>query len=193
MRRERTPGDSDGILPPSAFPMPSSTRLLLVPAAIGLACAIVQLTLEALGGGIQSHHLLNRADMPAISNAFGLLTLPAIGLALGWRARRLGGFTRAMWAGLILSFLYGMALATGFEFGAQGLMQALFFGLFGVAILAPVYRAECIAGFVAGMAFTFGGVLPLLVALVFAALSAAVRFGVRALWRRIRPGAVGAG
>lgn len=169
--------------------MPSSSRLLFVPAVIGLAYAIVQLTLEMLGGGVQSHHLLNRADLPAISNGFGLLTLPAIGLALGWRARRTGGFTRAIRAGLVLSFLYGTALATGFEFGAHAVMQTLFFGLFVVAILAPVYRAECIAGFVAGMAFTFGGVLPLLVAVVFATISAIVRFGAGAVWRRVRPAA----
>jgi len=167
----------------------SSSRLLFVPALIGLAYACVQLTLETFGGGVQSHHLLNRADMPAISNWLGLLTMPAIGLAFGWRARRLGGVTRAMWAGLIVSFLYGTAMATGFKLGAEGITQALFVGLFAVAILAPVYRAECIAGFVAGMAFTFGGVLPLLVALVFATISVAVRFGLRAVWRRVRPAA----
>ncbi|MDR0184038.1 hypothetical protein [Lysobacter arvi] len=165
----------------------SSTRLLLTPALLGLVYAVVQLTIEALGGGVQSHHLLNRADLPAISNAFGLLTLPAVGLALGWRARRAGGFTRVMWSGLILSFLYGTTLATGFEFGAQAVMQTLFFGLFVVALLAPVHRAECVAGFVAGMAFTFGGVLPLLIALVFAGLSLVVRSGLRALWRLVRP------
>lgn len=167
--------------------MPSSSRLLYTPALVGLAYAVVQLALEALDGGVQSHHLLNRPDLPAISNGFGLLTLPAIGLAVGLRARRLGRFTRPMWTGLVLSVLYGTALATGFEFGAEGVMQLLFLGLFGVAVLAPVYRAECIAGFVAGMAFTFGGVLPLLVALVFAAVSAIVRFGARALWRIARP------
>ena len=166
--------------------MPSSSHLLFIPALAGLLYACVQLALEWSGGGVQSHHLLNRADMPAISNWLGLLTLPAVGLAFGWRARRLGGVTRAMWAGLIVSFLYGMAMATGFKLGAGAVTQALFLGLFGVAILAPVYRAECIAGFVAGMAFTFGGVLPLIVALVFAGLSAAVRFGAHALWRRSR-------
>jgi len=169
--------------------MSSPSRLLLAPALIGLAYACVQLTLEYLGGGVQSHHLLNRADMPAISNAFGLLTLPAIGLAFGWRARSQRGVTRAMWTGLVVSFLYGTAMATGFKLGAEGITQALFVGLFAVAILAPVYRAECIAGFVAGMAFTFGGVLPLIVALVFAVLSVMVRFGIRALWRRVRPAA----
>lgn len=167
--------------------MPSLSSRLLLPAGIGLAYAIVQLATEALGGGVQAHHLLNRADMPAISNWFGLLTLPAIGFALGLRARGQGRFTRAMWTGLIQSFLYGTALATGFEFGAQAVMQTLFFGLFVVAVLAPIHRAECIAGFVAGMAFTFGGVLPLLVALVFAAVSAVVRFGIGALWRLVRP------
>jgi len=167
--------------------MSPSLQRFLVPALIGLFYACVQLTMEHLGGGVQSHHLLNRADMPAISNWLGLLTLPAIGLALGWRTRRLGGYTRAVWTGLIVAFLYGTAMATGFKLGAMGLTQTLFLGLFAVAILAPVYRAECVAGFVAGMAFTFGGVLPLLVALVFATLSAVVRFGARAVWRRVRP------
>ena len=70
--------------------MPSSSRLLYTPVLVGLAYAIAQLALEALDGGVQSHHLLNRPDLPAISNGFGLLTLPAIGLAVGLRARRLG-------------------------------------------------------------------------------------------------------
>lgn len=163
----------------------SPSRRLLAPALIGLAYACVQLTLEAFSGGVQSHHLLNRADLPAISNWLGLFTLPAIGLALGWRVHHAGGFTRAIWTGLIVSFLYGTAMAAGFKLGAEGITQGLFVGLFAVAILAPVYRAECIAGFVAGMAFTFGGVLPLLVALVFATLSVVVRFGIRAVWRRV--------
>ena len=160
----------------------------VVLALIALAFVGVQLLLEHLGGGVRSHHLLNRPDLPAISNWLGLLTLPALGFVLGMRVRRLGGFTTAVWAGLVASLLYGTALATGFEFGARDLTQWLFLGLFVVATLAPVYRAECMAGFVAGMSFTFGAVLPFLIALVFAGISAAVRLGSRALLCLVRPG-----
>lgn len=173
--------------------MPSRSRMPVVLALIALAFVGTQLVLEHLGGGVRSHHLLNRPDLPAISNWLGLLTLPALGFALGMRIRRAGGFTAAVWTGLVASLLYGTALATGFEFGAGHLTQGLFLGLFVVAILAPVYRAECMVGFVAGMTFTFGAVLPFLVALVFAAISAAVRVGSRALLRRVRPGRAATG
>lgn len=166
--------------------MTSRYRMPVLLTLAALAFVGTQLTLEHLGGGVQRHHLLNRADLPAISNWLGMLTLPALGLALGMRVRRLGGFTAPAVAGLVVAFLYGTALATGFELGAGGFTQALFLGLFAVAVLAPVYRAECLAGFVAGMTFTFGAVLPFGFALVFAGLSATVRFGIRALLRRVR-------
>ena len=33
---------------------------------------------EHFNGGVASHHFLNRADLPAISNAWGLLLLPTL-------------------------------------------------------------------------------------------------------------------
>lgn len=51
----------------------------------------------------------------------------------------------------------------------------------------PVYRIECIFGFVVGMTFTFGAVLPTLVAVVFAAVSVVAHFIFRAVMSAIRP------
>lgn len=48
------------------------------------------------------------------------------------------------------------------------------------------YRIECIFGFVVGMVFTFGTVLPALVAVVFAAVSVVVHFVLRAILSAIR-------
>lgn len=166
--------------------MPTRFRMPLLFALIALAYVGVHLGIEHFDGGVQSHHLLNRADLPAVSNWLGLVTLPLLGFVLGLRVRRLGRFTTAVWTGLVVSFLYGTALATGFKFGAEAFTQALFFGLFALAVLAPVYRAECLAGFVAGMTLAFGAVLPFVIALVFAAFSAAVRFAFLALLRRVR-------
>lgn len=166
--------------------MPNRFRMPLLLALLALIYVGVYLALEHFGGGVQRHHLLNRADLPAVSNWLGLVTLPLLGFVLGLRARRLGRFTPAVWTGLVVSFLYGTALATGFKFGAEAFTQVLFFGLFALAVLAPVYRAECLAGFVAGMTVAFGAVLPFVIALVFGAFSAAVRFAFFALLRRVR-------
>ncbi len=167
---------------PSRYRMPVATTLL------ALAYVGVQLLLEHLDGGVRSHHLLNRPDLPAISNWLGLLTLPLLGLAMGMRMQRRGGPTRSIWIGLLASLAYGATLAVAFELDAGAVTQGMFLGLFVIAIAAPVYRAECMLGFVAGMTFTFGAVLPFLFAMVFAAVSATVRFGIRAIWRRARHG-----
>ena len=60
------------------------------PALVALAslvAAAVLLGYEHFNGGVQSHHLLNRPDLPAISNWLGLLALPAIGWLVGIRIR----------------------------------------------------------------------------------------------------------
>jgi hypothetical protein len=49
---------------------------------IALLLAVAHLAFELASGGVQSHHLLNNAELPAISNWFELLTLPIIGALL---------------------------------------------------------------------------------------------------------------
>jgi hypothetical protein len=65
--------------PPNRFPV-------LMPVA-GLAFAALHLAYEHFTGGVQSHNLLNRPDLPAISNWLGLVTLPLLGVVLGLRIR----------------------------------------------------------------------------------------------------------
>jgi hypothetical protein len=56
--------------PPNRFPV-------LLPVA-GFAFAAAHLAFEHFTGGVQSHNLLNRPDLPAISNWLGLVTLPLL-------------------------------------------------------------------------------------------------------------------
>ena len=141
---------------------------------------------EHLNGGVRSHHLLDRRDLPAISNWFGLVVLPVLGWLLGVRLRNrmTSDTTKAPWVRigicLVCSLLYGAVMAASFELGAPAITSDLFLGLFLLAVIFPVYRVEYIFGFVVGMAFTFGAVLPALVAVVVAAVSALVHFAFRA-------------
>ena len=64
---------------------PSHWRPRLQIAALALFFEIGHLAWEALHGGIRVHHLMQRADLPALHNAWGLLVLP---LLAGWAVTR---------------------------------------------------------------------------------------------------------
>jgi hypothetical protein len=150
------------------------------------------LAYEHWSGGVRSHHLLDDPDLPSISNWLGLVTLPLLGLALARRVRGLStpavpsGLTFPVLAALVGAFLYGTMLAASFFSGAEVVTSVAFFGLFVCAAALPVYRAEYLLGFVGGMTFAFGGVLPLIVAAVFALISLVLRYTFRAVMARVR-------
>lgn len=145
---------------------------------------------EHFNGGVVSHHLLNRADMPAISNAWGLLLLPLLSWVLSGLAYRQAGATSQLrfsalglplrvLAGLGLSLLLGILLSTAFTLGQEAAAGFLFLGMFVLALIFRVYRPQCLLGFVLGMTFTFGAVLPTLIGAVIATVSAIAHLGIR--------------
>ena len=146
---------------------------------------------EAWHGGIPSHHLLHRADLPGISNAWGLLILPALAAWAAGRLPRPPATARA-WlpvaTGFALPLLLGAALSLAFGAGAQALTELIFFGLVGFALLLPAHRPESLLGFVLGMSWTFGAVLPTLVGGVIAGASWLVRGIARRAWHAMRQG-----
>jgi len=71
-------------------------------------------------------------------------------------------------------------LSVLFTGGQNSALSYLVDGLFILALFLPIYRAESMLGFVLGMTFTFGAVLPLLFA-SFVAIVAAL------LYQYVRP------
>jgi hypothetical protein len=169
-------------------PSPALPRITL--AAAGLAAELLHLAWEYFHGGVMAHHFLNSKDMPAISNWWGVLLVPALTWFLAGRIeRRLagqeGGGLRvppSIWAGFAGALAYGAMLALSFKLqvGDTGL---IFLGIFALSLVLPTYRAEYVLGFVLGMAFTFGAILPTIIASVVAAISALVHWVLRAVWR----------
>lgn len=160
---------------------------------------VAHLAWEHFKGGVRIHHILHRADMPAISNWWGLLLLPALTWFLTDRIQRRvalhsGGKEPAsrlpvsVVSGLVGSLLFGILLSASFANGYQTLASYLGQGVFLLALLLPVYRAECVLGFVLGMTFTFGAVLPTLFGSMLGAVSAVTHLYVRPvlvrLWAR---------
>jgi hypothetical protein len=157
------------------------------------ACAIAALLgWEALHGGIRAHHLLADPSMPAISNAWGLLTVPGLAWLAAYtvarRAREVPDTVRAAllaWAGALL---VGAALAAAFMAGVSALSNAIALGALAAGLVVRTYRAEIGYGFTLGMMAAVGPVLPLLVVAVAAVLSALAHLlvwpGVAWLWRK---------
>jgi hypothetical protein len=154
---------------------------------------------EHLNGGVVSHHILNRADLPAISNAWGLLLLPALtwflsGLALRRASASSAGKeaisrpTASVVAGFACALLLGVLLSVCFTHGFERAASSLFLGMLVLALLLRVYTAECLLGFVLGMTFTFGAVLPTIIGSIIAMGSAAVHLGVRPVLVRLLRG-----
>jgi hypothetical protein len=136
-------------------------------------------------GGVPSHHLLHREDLPAISNWWGGFLLPLLTWFLLYRIQRrlmrdniekskvsmhlaniLYGFTGALFFGIILSVF--------FTFGYSNILGYIIIGLLLFALFFPIYRAEDLLGFVIGMTFTFGAVLPTAFGCILALIGASL-------------------
>lgn len=173
---------------------PASFKQLPWLTAVG-AFGFISATLlrEYNSGGIKAHHFLQQKHMPALSNAWGLLILPLLGWAAGYfiNKRITAGAdaptVRKVLTVAVLSF--AAALAAGFT--VSGLFRQdridilewvpLVFLM--AAVLLPVYRLECLLGFVVGMTHTFGPVIPLLFGGIFVLISALVQCF---LWPKLR-------
>lgn len=122
-------------------------------------------------GGVPSHHLAADDSFPAISNWWGALVLPLLTWFLLYRIQK-GIFsntygeaeTRVFLPGILYGFagglLFGILIAVCFTSGYTDIIDYLMLGLLLLALFFPIYRAQCLLGFVLAMTYTFGAVLP---------------------------------
>lgn len=150
---------------------------------------VAHLAWEQLNGGVLSHNILNNPDLPAISNWWGLLVLPVLTWVLtGFIERRIAntsaaaGLPISVMVGFVAALLVGVLFAVLFRAGYEDVLFYLLMGLIALGAMTPLYRAEYGLGFVIGMTFTFGAVLPMLVSAVLMAMSAAFHL----FWRLLR-------
>ncbi len=125
-------------------------------------------------GGVPSHHFLASKDMPAISNWWGGLLIPLLTGFLLYRIKqRIYGrsngcpgspnvLMRVVY-GFVGALLFGALISILFTIGKNEIAGNLMLGLFAISFLFPLHRPECLLGFVIGMVFTFGGVLPIII------------------------------
>jgi hypothetical protein len=147
---------------------------------------------EHLNGGIASHHLLNNADLPAISNWWGIAILPLLAWFATRRVKRrvsfqtddapeAGRIPKTVTLGFFGVLLLGLVQAISFEFGYESITMYTAGCVLLIGLFFPIYRTECILGYVLGSAFSFGPVIPMIGISVMAAISALSNLGLKPL------------
>jgi hypothetical protein len=149
------------------------------------------LTWDYYHGGVPSHHILHREDLPSFSNWWAGLLLPLLTWFLLYRVQKRIGSNKEKNSqllnipiniiyGFISALLFGIVLSIFFSLGSEEVPFYMMMGLFAAALFFPIYRSECFLGLVIGMTFTFGGVLPIGIVSILALIGAV-------LYRIIRP------
>jgi hypothetical protein len=165
-------------------------RLRLHLTVLATLAELANLTWEHFNGGAVSHHILDRSDLPAISNWWSGLLIPALTwfligriqkrLALHYTVEQTTSTPPvSVIAGFVGSLFFGILLSVSFTSGYETVSSYLFLSMILLALLLPVYRAECVLGFVLGMTFTFGAVLPTAIGSIIAVVSAVIHLCVR--------------
>ena len=141
-------------------------------------------------GGVPGHHILADETLPKISNWWGGLLLPLLTWFLLYRIQirsttTNGGnaetptYFKNILYRFALALLFGIVLAVFFSFGNTDIPGYMILVVFPLALFFPIYRSECLLGFVIGMTITFGGVLPTGIGTILLLLCALIHLVIR--------------
>lgn len=134
-------------------------------------------------GGVPSHHILADKDLPEISNWWGGLLLPLLSCFLLYRIKKRVVINKDQTLlkanipvniiyGFLAALIFGILLSVFFTLGYSEISGCMLIGVFVLALFFPIYKSECILGFVIGMTFTFGAVLPTIIGSLLALIGA---------------------
>ena len=149
-------------------------KLTLTVAAAILAALFI--LWEYFNGGVVTHYPLADANNPGISNWWGLLTFPLltwIVLIIVEKRKSKTDGTESTSNSIVLQKSYfisglafGLFMGVLWEFGQEELLQYLILLPWVISLFLRIHLPETTLGFVLGMAYTFGGVLPIVFSLV---------------------------
>lgn len=146
---------------------------------------------EHFHGGVTSHHLLHQQDLPSISNWWSGILLPILTWFLLSRIeKRLdkkisqtkqtnNAVSTVFWL-FITGLVFGILLSTSFTNEYKPFLDNVLYVIIILSFIIPVYYSEFILGFILGMTYTFGAVIPTVFILTVAVIGLVV-------YRIIRP------
>jgi hypothetical protein len=129
-------------------------------------------------GGVPSHHILQQKDLPEISNWWGGLLLPALTWILWGRletrldkqgsSTQLANQNSKIIGLLLMGLILGVSIAVSFTYDYNFFLDNVLYVFLVLGFFLPLYYAEFILGFILGMTYTFGAVLPTVFILIIA-------------------------
>lgn len=69
-------------------------------------------------------------------------------------------YSPAVIGGFVSALIYGVVLSASFVYGFEQIASLMAPGLLIIALFFPIYRLQYFLGFVIGMTYTFGAILP---------------------------------
>ncbi|MFC4632650.1 hypothetical protein ACFO3O_01955 [Dokdonia ponticola] len=125
--------------------------------------------------GVPTHYILHNDDLPGFSNWWGAITIPLVTWGLLYlvhlRTGKEGsknesssilyGFVGFLLYAVLVSYLFSTVT------GSENILFYMALGLIALSFLVPIYKPECLLGYILGMTFTFGPILPLLFGVIF--------------------------
>jgi len=152
----------------------------LVFIALAACLALLHILWEYFNGGVVIHHPGADASNPGISNWWGLVTYPALAwAALSIMERRktsreddtaTAGHPVLQTPYFLAGLAFGLLASVLWQFGQEDILQYVMLMPWVVALFLRIYLPETTLGFVLGMTYTFGGVLPVIFSLVIQAV-----------------------
>src|ERR1022692_4228936 len=132
-------------------------------------------------GGVPSHHILDQKDLPAISNWWSGILLPILTwILLGKMKSRSEKQTRqdsqyrlemmSILGLFSIGLVFGIILSVSFIYNYKLFLDNVLYILLILSFIAPIFFSEFILGFVLGMTYTFGAILPTVFILIIAAI-----------------------
>jgi hypothetical protein len=148
-------------------------------------------------GGVPSHHILADEELPSVSNWWGAILLPVLTWILLFRIdRRINmlkektstsiSFRKAVY-GFTGALLFGSLLSLFFFLKQTDICGYMILSLVPVSLFIPIYRSEYLLGFVLGMTYSFGAVLPTGIGLIFIVIAFIIYIGLRAIITLLKP------
>ena len=141
--------------------------------------------------GVPSHHILDQKNLPAISNWWSGILLPILTwILLGKIKSRIENQTKidsqyksAITRVLVrfsIGLVFGIILSVSFINNYKPFLDNVLYLLLILSFIVPIFFSEFILGFVLGMTYTFGAILPTAFILIMAAIGFVI-------YRFIRP------
>jgi hypothetical protein len=157
-------------------------RLRLVITAIISVLTFGWLSWTYFHGGVPSHHILDQKDLPKISNWWSGILLPVLAwISLGKIKNRIEkkqtqgssqNKSQIQWilGRAITGLIFGLTLSVSFSNNYKPFLDNVLYILLILSFIIPIYFSEFILGFVLGMTYTFGAILPTAFILIMAAI-----------------------